>query len=324
MNEIDLSCILKDNKKVQDFLIIVLIKLVRKLIEFGDDITSIANSMIEKYKDDTNYLIKPGLSKSVSLRVIRYIKEKEYSKVKQLLKGTENYHAVMGAIYEFQSKFRPRFQEFILYCIDTNKNLKKLIEKRIKKIFCLPKSISWQTIKQIVGTKKSNMDIYFSMILDAIDCPESNFRRNLAKASYIRSCPTCDYEMHIKDPKDPENCHKDITNNPKAEVITANTWYNINGTFFQNIMNYYGRESIAGPSGSVIILYDFVFRILNIKETRKNKLLVLCCSIADYIPYYHSLTEILISFSNEIKLGYTIDKDPVNFTVKILKKANIM
>lgn len=323
MNEIELSCALKENKKVQDFLIKVLTKLVKKLIDFGDDITSISNSMIEKYKDDTNYLIKPGLSKSISLRVIRYIREKDYSNVKYLLKGTENYHSVMGAIYGLSNKFRPRFQEFILYCIDTNKKLKKVIENRIKKIFCLPKTISWKTIKQIVGTKKSNMDIYFSMILDATDCPESNFRRNLAKASYIRSCAN-EYEMYIKDPKEPGNCHKDITNNPKAQIITANTWYNINGTFFQNIMNYYGRDSIAGPSGSVIILYDFVFRLLDLKETRKNKLLILCCSIADYIPYYHSLTEILISFSNEIKLGYTIDKDPVNFTKKILSKAGIM
>jgi hypothetical protein len=322
MNELELSCILKDNKKVQLFLISVLKKLIKKLMDFGESNSYIVNIMIEKYNIE-KYLEKPGLSKDICIKVVKYIRNKKYTKVVELLKGAENYHGVMGSIYGFTNKFRDRFQEFILFCIDTNKKLKKLIEKRIKKIFCLPNTISWQTIKEIIGTKKSNMDIYFSMILDATNCPESNFRRNLAKASYIRSSNEYGNEMHIKDPKN-TLCHKDITKKSNIKVITADTWYNINGTFFQNIMNYYGRDSIAGPSGSVIILYDLVFSILGVKDSYKNKLFVLCCSIADYIPYYHTLTEILISFSHEIKLGYTIDKDPVEFVIKLLKKNNLL
>lgn len=61
-------------------------------------------------------------------------------------------------------------------------------------------------------------------------------------------------------------------------------------------------------SGSVILQNDLAFKLLNIKETRKNQLLILCSSIADYIPYYHSLTEILISYSHELNIKYTLDK----------------
>lgn len=320
--EINFSCILKDNIKVQRFLIKILIKLIKKLLDYGESSKSIINSMVEKYKENTDDLIKPGLPRSVSIQVVNYVKEKKYSKIYTLLEGTNKYHRVMGATYEFMSKFRPGFQKFILYCIDTNKKLRKLVEGRIKKLLCLPDSISWKKIKELVGDLNSNMDIYLSMIVDVVKCPESNFRRNLAKASYIRS--SAGDNIYTENPKVQDNCHKDITRNSKAKVVTANTWYNIDGTFFQNIMNYYNRPAIAGPSGSIILQNDLAFKLLNIKETRKNQLLILCCSIADYIPYYHTLTEILISYSHELNLKYTLDKDPVDFTTKLLKKYKIM
>lgn len=322
IDEIKFSCILKDNTKIQRFLIKILIKLVKKLLDFGESPKSIINSMVEKYNDDTNYLLKPGLSRSVSKQVVNYVKEKKYSKIYNLLEGSNKYHGVMGATYEFMSKFRPGFQDFVLYCIDSNKNLRKIVESRIKKLLCLPDSITWKKIKELVGDSKPNMDIYLSMIVDVVNCPESNFRRNLAKAPYIRS--SAGDNIYTQNPKLENNCHKDITRNSKALVVTANTWYNIDGTFFQNIMNYYNRPSISGPSGSIILQNDLAFKLLNIKETRKNQLLILCCSIADYIPYYHTLTEILISYSHELNLKYTLDKDPVEFTTKLLKKYKII
>ena len=47
--------------------------------------------------------------------------------------------------------------------------------------------------------------------------------------------------------------------------------------------------------------------------------MLLSCIIGDYIPYYHSLTEILMTYSFEINIEYNISINPVNFAKKLIK-----
>ncbi len=322
--EYELSCLLKSKKEVQNFLIEVLIRMIDKLLDYGETQTTIVSIMIEIYKEKTKQLLKPGMSRNLSIKVIKLIKDKKYKEVYRLLEGENKFHQVMGAIYGMRliEGKKGKFSDFVLYCVENNTKLKDMVMSRLKNMFCLPDDISWEQVKKLVGTGK-NTAIYFSMIVDVENCPESNFRRNLNKAVYIRSMDNIN-SIYISSPKKEKNCHNDITRNRKAKLVTANSYYNVNDTFFQKVLEYYDRTSLAGPSGSVVLLYDYCFKLLGMEASQKNKMLVLCCAIADYVPYFHTLTEILISYSHEIKLGYTIDKDPVRFVIKLLDKNKIL
>ena len=79
------------------------------------------------------------------------------------------------------------------------------------------------------------------------------------------------------------------------------------------MLKSFNRKYFAGPSGSAVLAYIFVFTFLNFEKTQLNERLLLSCIIGDYIPYYHSLTEILMTYSFEINIEYNISIDPVNF-----------
>lgn len=56
------------------------------------------------------------------------------------------------------------------------------------------------------------------------------------------------------------------------------------------------------------------------EKTHENKIKIFAIGIADYIPYSHTLTEILMSYSNELGIEYTLDMDPVVSAINILDK----
>jgi hypothetical protein len=92
-------------------------------------------------------------------------------------------------------------------------------------------------------------------------------------------------------------------------------------------MKDYGRYNETGPSGTTQIYLTFVFDFLGVKKNRKNLELLLLCLIVDFVPIYHSLTEILIVFSQDIKKKfgytlYTIDQNPVEWLIKSLFKGS--
>lgn len=330
MDENKLSCYLKSQKNVQRFAMIILWKLIKKSIEYGESISTIIEMMTEKYNQNTNELTKPGLSKNLSKKVIQAIKSSDRKIYDKILIGEKNLHSIMGSIYGFlDMRVNKNIHDFVLFLIEGNKKLTSAILRRIKKIFCLPKDMDWNTVKSFIGD--TNKNIYFSMVLEAVNCPESSMRRNLNRMSYIRIPNTEEdrsdkyhNDMLVNAKKDKKNCHRDISRNRKALLVTSKYHYKLDNTFFKNVMDHYQQPTIGGPSGSIVILYDFAFSLLGIKPTKENKLLLLAVSIADYVPYYHTLSEILISYSSEIDLGYTIDQDPTEFVLNLLEKYKII
>lgn len=112
------------------------------------------------------------------------------------------------------------------------------------------------------------------------------------------------------------------------ELVTGDTWYPVpEESFFRKLFDRYGRTVKAGPSGSTYMWIIFCFHLLHIDRSFTNHVLLLACIIADFIPHYHSLDEILIVFSRELlqehpkkmKL-YTMDMHPQDWILYYLYK----
>ena len=69
-------------------------------------------------------------------------------------------------------------------------------------------------------------------------------------------------------------------------------------------MNKLNEPYLAGPSGSTSILYINLFKFYSFPETKENKVMLLCVIIADYIPLWHTLSEILLSSTIELIKTY--------------------
>lgn len=358
MNEIELSCFLKSRSNIRKFAMLILWKLIKDLLKYFNDTQKrpvsrkigsrkvksrkisynlskasksyITELLVEKYQN-VNQLVKPGISLNMAEKVIRYVNNNNKEEYNNILEGEKNFHKVMGCIYGFlDGRIHKKGAEVIFYIVENNQKLRNYVLGRIKELFFLP-DVDWETVKSYIGDDKKMIS---DMIFSVVKFPVSSFRRNLSRVPYIRSCNTnldlsnCPKELLdqilINVKKDKKNCHRDFTSNKDALLLSAKYYYNLEGTFFKNIMKHYNNPIIGGPSGSIVILHDIAFKLLQIENTKENQLLLLGIGIADYVPYYHTLDEILMAYMNEINIKYTIDKDPVKFTMKLFKKYNIV
>ena len=55
-------------------------------------------------------------------------------------------------------------------------------------------------------------------------------------------------------------------------------------------------------------------------DNNNIKLLILLCIIGHYVPYGHTISEILLTLSSELNLGYTLDKEPIDFILNLVEK----
>ncbi len=316
--EVDFSCILMNNKHINQFAREILWLSVEKYIEckFLSD-KKLATHMSESYKSsDGITLLRPGLTKNQSMNIVKWVKKGDRESYEKELNDPKKFHKIMGSIYSFTERRNEVNQQFIICMIDRNKKLKRTILNRIISLFSLPNSFTWEDLIKAVLNHPKNMDLFYSALIDMTNCPKSTIRRNLSKP-YIRS--TSDQVHTVLKNNVLNRCHKSVTRNSKAKIVTANSYYNVEDTFFSNILKKYKRSSLAGPSGSILVTSDFVFKVLGMRNSAKNRMLLLGCAIADYIPFHHTLTEILISYSKELNLGYTLDKDPIEFTLNKLR-----
>jgi len=92
---------------------------------------------------------------------------------------------------------------------------------------------------------------------------------------------------------------------------------------YAKIMDKSNEPYLSGPSGSTAILYINLFEFYSLPSTIHNKILLLCVIIADYIPLWHTLPEILLSANIELHPSnipnYYLDMDPVDYVNDIIK-----
>jgi hypothetical protein len=93
---------------------------------------------------------------------------------------------------------------------------------------------------------------------------------------------------------------------------------------YAEIMKTNKTDYIGGPSGSTGLIYITLFHFYDFPFTYKNKIMLLGLLIADYIPLWHTIPEILLLAYPEFKdpsiKKYSLDKNAVVYSIHLLKQ----
>ena len=221
---------------------------------------------------------------------------KEYPSVyKQLIKTTQSFRSYIS--------LPKKFSEFDL--IQHIENVK-----------------DYSIDSSLVLQEKTKTNVLFDMLRnDKHDNPNAIARRNISDREYIKH-PSKGTTSKFKYAKEEPSCPK-FTSVKNSLLVEGREWYESSNSLFGDIMNEFGRHHFAGPSGSSQIYLTILFDLVGVKKTRENVELLLLCIISDFVPLYHSLTEVIMVFSQDVKKKfgykiYTIDMNPVEWLVTSL------
>lgn len=305
------------------------------------------------YSIDKNnfYILKPGIIKKNKEDMIKKIIEKENT---DFLFDEYSLNELMGAIYGILTH-AGMFTLIYKACImiknsnnDEYNDLKKLSLKfektteSIRNLFSLNKNFTDEVFLDLMINEKLFKKVIYSgnevydvnkgnmknIIMDMmVNNPTTTglvsiVRKNLNNQEYIRTRTQKQVNNIYKSVRKAPKCPTFFDNdNNNVLIVDGDEWYTVTPTgFFENIMKRNKRYSKAGPSGSTFMWINMVFGLLSVESTSENYKLLLSCIISDFVPAYHTLSEVLMIYSRENKFieedQYTIDKDPLKWLFK--------
>lgn len=289
-------------------------------------------------KENTFFILKPGISKFIKTNIIEKIINKN-EKVKITLDKyelNELMGAIYGIITHggmftliFKASIESKNDEKYKDVFVLRKKFSQVIEG-IRELFSLDKTFDEQKFLKLIieddlflvmdyeknkknvvyDVKKGNMrNIIIDMIVNNPNTHGlvSIVRKNLNNQEYIRTRRQKKIEESYVKIRYAPKCPTFYTDVPKVLkdgstiiMVDGDEWYEVSSNgFFKNIMIDNRRFWKAGPSGSTFMWMNMVFGILGTESTPQNYKLMLLCIICDFVPIYHSLTEVLMIYSKE-------------------------
>lgn len=176
------------------------------------------------------------------------------------------------------------------------------------------------------ATYKRSFDMLITKLLHMSDNYKSIIQKNYGREIFARKNVSKEHEKEANDyPKCFENLEK--ISSAKKIYGVKNT-IDLEGTFTKAIFEKYGKEAIGGISGTAYYTYFLIFKILKYEDVVENFSKVLCLCVVDFVPLWHNLEEILLTFSiefeksnhSEIHERYYLNQDPLDYFKNFLKK----
>lgn len=275
--------------------------------------------------DDKNIVNKIGFSIDEREEIYKFIDSNEKKYLLRFLR--DKFFKVTAAL---NSLSKP---DYSYYHVDVSKKLQTKFIDNLKKLF-LVNDITWEKFSKIYNNlDDKHIKSYNFFIFDIIIYGNNNvkdlslYKKNLTYLDFIKKSVPEDEKYKPENLKNFTECNKssiDKINYEDFKIYNAKNVYEIDeDSPYAKIMKEYGEPYLSGPSGSTAILFIGLFDFYNYHKTQKNKIMLLCLIIADYIPLWHTLPEILLSSNVEISSKtipkYSLDKEPVNFVYKIIK-----
>ena len=219
-----------------------------------------------------------------------------------------------------------------IYIVNKNKILQKKFITNLNKIL-LTKKFTWNNFYEFYNKihHKNLKDNYNFFVFDIIfgiekdNKDNSIYRKNLINMEFFRIknkvINTKKYYKKLN------KCTRSIIAKPnykKYGIYTSKKKYKIPfNSPYAKIMQFYNKKYLGGPSGSAALLYIMLFNFYNIIDSKKNNIMLLGLIIADYIPYWHTTNEILLTSYPEIKnkniKKYTLKKNAINYSYELLQ-----
>jgi hypothetical protein len=223
--------------------------------------------------------------------------------------------------------------ELTFYHVNVNKTLQNEFIRNLEKLF-LVKNFDWNKFVGIYNSvpkkyKKSYNFFLFNIIVYGSNDEQnmSLYKKNLVYSDFIKKSLPENKKNKKSFLKKINNCNKSTIvdeNYNQFSIYDARNFYEIDKNMpYAKIMNDAGDKYLAGPSGSTAILYINLFKFYSFPQTKEHKIMLLCVIIADYIPLWHTLTEILLSANIELQSygipNYNLEKNPLEFVYNLIK-----
>lgn len=320
-NQEKFSCYLIKNKNIIYFAFEIFYKLLKYWknnykIQWKD---IIRNLIKEKIK---NYTIKEvGFNNNEILTIFKNLNDKN----KLFIFLSNKFLKMTSAINNLYNPI------LTIYIVNKNSVLQKKFITNLNKTL-LTKKFTWDNFYELYNNidnkqLKDNYNFFVFDIIFGIDKDNINsiYRKNLINMDFFR---IKNKEINTKKYyKKLNKCTKSIVskdNYKKYGIYTSKIKYKIPfKSPYAKIMQFYNKKYLGGPSGSAALLYIMLFDFYNITDTKKNNIMLLGLIIADYIPYWHTTNEILLTSYPEMKnkniKKYTLKKNGLDYSYNLLK-----
>tara|TARA_B100001093_G_scaffold289429_1_gene276430 strand:+ start:3083 stop:4345 length:1263 start_codon:yes stop_codon:yes gene_type:complete len=219
------------------------------------------------------------------------------------------------------------------------RNDQELFERFIVELrqhYNLPNEFSKETFTEIYNQKtadaengnnyKKSFDMLVTKLLHMSDNYESIIQQNYGREAFARQNKDRNAQ---KTARDFPRCFTNLSNSGANKIHGIENFLELKGTFTKAIFEHYGKQAVGGVSGSSYYLYFLIFKILRYsRDEVENFSKVLCLCILDYVPLWHNLEEILLTFSIEfeksqhdkIKVRYYLNQNALQYFKDFLQK----
>jgi hypothetical protein len=321
-----LACYLANNNKIIDFAInIFYFMLSYWKKHYPDNWESIIqDEMLEDKKG--NIINKFGFTIEERNKVFELFNVAKKTEFKKYLK--DKFFKVTSTLNNLSKP------NFIYYHVCNSKKLQAHFIKNLENLFLI-KNITWDTINKLYKSlkeKKEKTNFNF-FIFDIIIYGDNNkdtlslYKKNMSYLEFIRKNTSEEDKNKKKNLKHITNCNKSsvsYSDYNKYAIYDSKNVYTIDKRSpYALIMDKYKEPYLSGPSGSTAIMFINLFNFYNFPSTKENKILLLATLIADYIPLWHTIPEILLSFNVEIQNlsipKYNMNINPDAYVISIIK-----
>ena len=226
---------------------------------------------------------------------------------------------IMGAIYKFTYD-----THFITKIVETDLKLQNLVMDKFRLYFSAPPSFTFLDLEKLI--KESTGYWFIPWIITYTTSGRQNLvRHNLNYDSdYVREWIKSNAVPEYYSACDDVFLRNDVSlcqTGKRVDILKGNTYYKpIKNGIFENLMKKYGKEVVAGPSGSSVMTFQLLFNILKICKGTQDKVMLLLCIIGDYYPVHHSIPEILMIYPEEAGLSqkYDLSMEPLDYLSRVV------
>jgi hypothetical protein len=224
--------------------------------------------------------------------------------------------------------------DFAFYHVNVSKHLQQIFISNLKKLFLL-ENFTWNSFTKMYNSspksyRKSYNFFIFNIIVYGSNDPTnmSLYKKNLVYFDFIKKNLPPEKKNKSANLKRVKTCNKSSVSYPDYSdysIYDARNVYEVDKKMpYAKIMDKLGEPYLSGPSGSTAILYINLFEFYRFPEDKKNKIMLLCVIIADYIPLWHTLAEILLSANVELHSygisNYELEDNPIDYVDKLIRE----
>jgi hypothetical protein len=311
-----LACVLRDNQTLINFAVDIFYAVLFKIKSCTDPniFNDLIKNNITQTTDSNNVITNIGFTPSEADSILDAFNtgKRDFLNLDILKKKI---HATTTCLTRLNN---PEFQS--LY-IRSDPDLFNEFLNKLRKIFNLPDSFTkneflkiYEDDTSVNPSKKKALDMLIVKVLHTSNNVLGAIQLNYGREIFTRVDRPTDF---VKKSEPVGRCFNDIIENTN-EIYGVANFLDTSNTFIESIFNFYGRRLIGGLSGSAYYLFFLITKILKYPYDKKSILSkILCLAVMDYVPLWHSLEEILMTYSVEFKKygfpEYTMNEDPVTY-----------